>query len=94
VENQTHPFAVVRAAELRRWTEAGEYTAILGGAYPRRDDDATAKVSDAAQEAAASYTETFRRTQDAVGNLVHDVAGFLGQARLWIDERFRPPPAS
>lgn len=94
VENQTHPFAVVRAAELRRWTEAGEYTAILGGAYPRRDDDATAKVSDAAQEAAASYTDTFRRTQDAVGNLVHDVAGFLGQARLWIDERFRPPPAS
>jgi hypothetical protein len=94
VENQTHPFAVVRAAELRRWTEAGEYTAILGGAYPRRDDDATAKVSDAAQEAAASYTETFRRTQDAVGNLVHDVAGFLGQARLWIDERFRQPPAS
>ncbi len=94
VENQSHPFAVVRAAELRRWTESGEYTTILGGTYPRREEDSTAKVSDAAQEAAASYTETFRRTQDAVGNLVHDVAGFLGQARMWLDERFRPPPAS
>ncbi len=89
VENQTHPFAVVRSAELRRWTESGEYTAILGGTYPRREEDSTAKVSDAAQEAAASYTETFRRTQDAVGNLVHDMAGFLGQARVWLDERFR-----
>ena len=91
VENQTHPFAVVRAAELRRWTESGEYTAILGGTYPRRSEDATAKITDAAQEAAASYGETFRRTQDAMGNLLHDVAGLMGQAKLWLDERFRPP---
>ena len=94
VENQSHPFAVVRAAELRRWTESGEYTAILGGTYPRREGDSTAKVSEAAQEAAASYGETFQRTQDALGNLLHDVAGWMGQARIWLDERFRQPPAS
>jgi Zn-dependent protease with chaperone function len=95
VENQSHPFAVVRAAELRRWTESGEYTAILGGTYPRREDDATAPVSDAAQEAAASYGETFQRTTDALGSLMHDAAGWMGQARVWLDERFRPqqPPA-
>jgi Zn-dependent protease with chaperone function len=95
VENQSHPFAVVRAAELRRWTESGEYTAILGGRYPRREDDATAPVSDAAQEAAASYGETFQRTQDALGSLMHEAAGWMGQARMWLDERFRPqqPPA-
>ena len=92
VETQSHPFAVVRAGELRRWTESGEYTAILGGTYPRREADATAKVSDAAQEAAASYSQAFERTQDALGRLVHDVAGFLGQARIWLDERFRQPP--
>ena len=91
VENQSHPFAVVRAAELRRWTESGEYTAILGGTYPRREDDATAPVSDAAQEAAASYTETFQRTQDALGSLMHEAAGWMGQARMWLDERLRPP---
>jgi Zn-dependent protease with chaperone function len=95
VENQSHPFAVVRAAELRRWTESGEYTAILGGRYPRREDDANAPVSDAAQEAAASYGETFQRTQDALGSLMHEAAGWMGQARMWLDERFRPqqPPA-
>ena len=40
---QAHPFAVVRAAELRRWVDSGEYTQILGGTYPRRDEDAGAK---------------------------------------------------
>jgi Zn-dependent protease with chaperone function len=88
VENRTHPFAVVRAAELRRWSESGAYTAILGGDYPRRSDDATAKVSDAAQAAAQSYSDSFRRTQDALGRLVHEAAGFAGSAKIWLDERF------
>ena len=89
VERTTHPFAVVRAAELRRWVDAGDYTRILSGDYPRRDQDDTAKVSDAAREAADSYTETFRQSQDALGKLVHDVAGFFGSAKLWIDEQLR-----
>jgi hypothetical protein len=89
VERTTHPFAVVRAAELRRWVDAGDYTRILSGDYPRRDQDDSAKVSDAAREAADSYTETFRQSQDAVGKLVHDVAGFFGSAKLWIDEQLR-----
>jgi len=94
VENRSHPFTVVRAAELRRWAESGAYTRILAGDYPRRSDDDTAKVSEAAQEAAKSYSESFRRTQDALGRLVHDAAGFVGSARIWLDERFRtePPP--
>ena len=55
VEGKSHPFNVVRASELRRWTESGEYTAILHGTYPRREDDADAKVTQAAQDAARSY---------------------------------------
>lgn len=89
IENQTHPFAVVRAAELRRWVDSGEYTAQLTGAYPRREDDATATVTDAAKEAARSYSETFQQSQDAVGKLVHDAAGFLGTAKVWLDEQWR-----
>lgn len=88
VEGQSHPFNVVRASELRRWTESGDYTAILHGTYPRREDDADAKVSDAAQAAAQSYSVSFARTQDTLGRLVHDVAGFMGSAKLWIDEKF------
>ncbi|WP_182524892.1 M48 family metallopeptidase [Nocardioides dongkuii] len=89
IENQTHPFAVVRAAELRRWVDSGEYTAVVAGGYPRRGDDDGATVSDAAREAARSYSETFQQSQDAVGRLVHDMAGFLGTAKVWLDETFR-----
>ena len=89
IENRTHPFAVVRATELRRWVDSGDYTRILGGDYPRRDTDAEAKVSEAAAEAARSYSEQFRQTQDAVGKLVHDAAGWVGSARLWLDEKLR-----
>ncbi|MGD9961547.1 M48 family metallopeptidase [Nocardioides sp.] len=90
VENRAHPFAVVRATELRRWVDSGAYTAVLGGTYPRREDDATAKVTDAAAEAARSYADSFRNTQDALGRLVHDAAGFMGSAKLWLDDRLRP----
>jgi hypothetical protein len=89
IEQETHPFAVVRSAELRRWVDTGEYTRILAGTYPRRDEDASAKISQAAQEAADSYTQTFSETQDALGKLVHDVAGFFGSAKLWLDEQLR-----
>ena len=88
VEARSHPFAVVRATELRRWVDAGDYTRILGGVYPKRTSDDEAKVSDAAKEAAASYTETFRQSQDAIGKLVHDAAGVLGSVKLWLDDAF------
>ena len=89
VENRSHPFLVVRATELRRWVDSGDYTRVLGGDYPRREDDDQAKVSDAAAAAARSYGDAFRSSQDAVGKLVHDVAGFLGSAKLWLDDQLR-----
>ncbi len=89
VENRSHPFLVVRATELRRWVDSGDYTRILAGDYPRRQDDDQAGVSEAAKAAARSYSETFRQSQDAVGKLVHDVAGVLGSVKLWLDEQLR-----
>lgn len=91
IENRSHPFAVVRAAELRRWVDSGEYTAVLGGTYPRRADDADAPLNEAAQQAAQSYTETFRQTQNALGKLVHDAAELLGSMKGWLDENLRRP---
>jgi Zn-dependent protease with chaperone function len=96
VEAQSHPFAVVRAAELRKWVDAGGYTTVLSGAYPRRSEDADAKISDAAQEAARSYAETFRQSQDTVMKLVRDASGTFSSVRDWMGEAFRapsPPPS-
>jgi Zn-dependent protease with chaperone function len=89
LERATHPFAVVRARELRRWVDSGAYTSILSGSYPRRDEDASAAMSDAAREAAQSYTESFSNTSDALGRLLHDTAGVVGSVRGWFDETFR-----
>jgi Zn-dependent protease with chaperone function len=83
VEAQSHPFAVVRAGELRRWVDSGAYTTVLSGDYPRRADDDAASVSEAAQEAARSYAETFRQSQDLVTKLVRDASTFLGSVRDW-----------
>jgi Zn-dependent protease with chaperone function len=89
IEAQSHPFAVVRASDLRRWVDGGAYTAILGGAYPRRSEDATAKMTGAAQEAARSYSDAFRDTQDLLGRFVHETAGLMGTAKQWLDQQLR-----
>jgi Zn-dependent protease with chaperone function len=89
LERRSHPMTVSRTSELRRWVDSGEYTTILAGEYPQRDSDDDAKVSEAAQEAAKSYTAAFRDTQDTLGRLVHDTAGWMGSAKLWLDEQWR-----
>ena len=89
VERQTHPFAVVRAKELRRWVDSGAYTAVLAGTYPRRDEDADADMSEAAREAARSYTDSFRNLGDTLGRFLQDTAGVMGSVKGWWDETFR-----
>ena len=89
VEARSHPFAVVRASELRKWVDSGDYTRILGGDYPRRASDSDATVSEAAQEAARSYADTFKQSQDAVGKLVHDAAGVVGSVVGWVQGKVK-----
>jgi hypothetical protein len=89
VEAQSHPFAVVRASELRRWVDAGEYTKVLSGDYPRRVDDEAANVSQAAQEAARSYADAFRQSQETVTKLVRDASTMLGSVRDWLGDTFK-----
>jgi Zn-dependent protease with chaperone function len=70
----THPFHVLRAAELRDWVEAGEYDRILRGEYrhrtdgpaPYKDDLAAAARSyrEDAQSFTAQFSEALRQTRD------------------------------
>lgn len=82
LELQTHPFSVLRAAELRRWITSGDYDRILDGRYPHRDQDKTAKVSDQVREAARSYRANFDQSEDplirTVRNLGRDAAATVG----------------
>jgi Zn-dependent protease with chaperone function len=74
LQGQTHPFAVVRFAELDRWAEEGEYRDILAGNYPRRDDDSDANVGDEFRSAAKSYQESWNRSADPLIGAVRGVA--------------------
>jgi Zn-dependent protease with chaperone function len=71
---QTHPYAVIRFAEIDRWAKGGEYERILGGDYPRRADDGSAKVTDEVRNAASSYKESWERSADPFIGKVRDVA--------------------
>jgi Zn-dependent protease with chaperone function len=52
----THPFHVLRAAEIRDWIEKGEYDRIMRGEYRHRGDGSTPYKEDLAA-ARQAYTE-------------------------------------
>ncbi|MDS1272579.1 M48 family metallopeptidase [Lipingzhangella sp. LS1_29] len=75
VFGHSHPFAVVRLAELHRWVEEGEYQRILDGQYPRRDEDSEASIGEEARNAANSYRESWERSEDPLLGTLKDMAG-------------------
>jgi Zn-dependent protease with chaperone function len=74
LQGTTHPFAVIRFAELDRWAETGEYRNILAGTYPRREDDSDASVGDEFRAAAKSYQDSWNRSADPLIGAVRGVA--------------------
>jgi Zn-dependent protease with chaperone function len=75
LQGTTHPFAVVRFAELDRWASDGEYLDILAGNYPRRDSDSDASAGDEFRAAARSYQDSWNRSADPLIGAVRGVAG-------------------
>ncbi|HEX2318153.1 MAG TPA: M48 family metallopeptidase [Streptosporangiaceae bacterium] len=75
LQGTTHPFAVVRFAELDRWAAEGEYRDILAGNYPRRDSDSDTSVGDEFRSAAKSYQESWNRSADPLIGAVRGMAG-------------------
>jgi len=75
LQGTTHPFAVVRFAELDRWASEGEYRDILAGNYPRRDADSDASVGEEFKSAAKSYQDSWNRSADPLIGAVRGVAG-------------------
>jgi Zn-dependent protease with chaperone function len=69
----THPFPVIRVAEMRNWFESGAYDRIMAGEYRRRGEP-DAPYRDDVKEAASSYREsakeTFGQAADAARKVV------------------------
>ena len=65
----THPFHVLRAAELRDWIEAGEYDRVMRGEYRRRGEAPPPWAQDMA-EAAKQYKEDSAGMKDQLTDAV------------------------
>jgi Zn-dependent protease with chaperone function len=73
LEGQRHPFTVLRAAELQKWIDDGEYAAIIGGNYPKREDDPRASFTDEVKATAKSYKRSIDESADPLLRLVKSV---------------------
>ncbi len=67
VLGRTHPFHVLRVAELRDWIESGEYDRIVRGEYTRRGEPDPAYQDDLSA-AAAAYAEGAKEFLDSISD--------------------------
>lgn len=75
---RTHPFAAVRAAELKKWSQTRDYQRLRDGHYPRRSEDGESKVSDSFKDSATHYASSVKNSKDPLMKLVTDVASGAG----------------
>jgi len=77
----THPFHTLRAAELQRWVEGGDYDRILRGEYPRRGaaDDQRPLAEDLSA-AGKYYADQARDVVDKVGDVAKKAADAFSSA--------------
>lgn len=76
----THPYPVVRLAELRRWVDSGAYERILGGDYPKRSEDGEARMADDLSEGAEAYRKRWSEGEDPLAKAVQSVGDFFSDA--------------
>ena len=75
---QSHPFYVLRVAEIRSWIEEGEYDGILRGEYQHRGEPDPAyneDLRDAAQAYAQGAKDLFGQMAGAAKRMADDIMG-------------------
>lgn len=75
LELQTHPFSVLRVAELTKWVDAGGYGKVMSGSYPLRVDDGQSSIADDLGEAARHYKDGFDQSDDPLIKGIRDGLG-------------------
>jgi Zn-dependent protease with chaperone function len=88
LQGNTHPFAVVRYAELDHWVTNGSYERILAGDYERREDDQDASVREEVRNAARSYQESWSRSEDPLAGIFRGVADTVASTTGSLFDRF------
>jgi len=77
----THPFNTLRAAELQRWVDAGQYDKVMGGEYPRRGEVREDRTyADDVSEAASHYAREAREVASDVVDAAKRAASAFASA--------------
>ncbi len=76
---RTHPMATVRAGELQRWIDGGDYEKILRGEYARRGDEPPPLSTDL-KDAGNYYGERAKEAMTTVGDVVARAREAFNQA--------------
>ena len=70
---RTHPFHVLRLAELKRWVDKGGYQTVLAGEYPRRETDDGVSIYEEVKTGADSYQESAQSSKDPLLSWFRDL---------------------
>ena len=101
----SHPFPMLRLAELKRFVDRGDYATILRGEYARRTDVDQTRIVDEWSAGAAAYKQRMSESEDPLMNFLRDFGSSVGDAgaSVWDsvrgafrkkpDEAPAPPPA-
>ena len=88
---RSHPFAAVRAAELKQWGESRDYQRIMDGHYPRKSEDKDASIYEAMRDGASSYADTVKQSRDPLMSLIRDITSGANDVGTRIRSKFTAP---
>ncbi|HWP02688.1 MAG TPA: M48 family metallopeptidase [Gemmatimonadaceae bacterium] len=77
---RSHPFGTVRAAELARWLDSGEYDRILRGEYRRRGEEGGAPLEDDVSAAAQYYKDQAKSALDTIASVIERARAAFAEA--------------
>ena len=89
VLGRTHPFPVLRIAQLKQWADSDEYKDLLRGEYPTRDEDRHTSVYEQIRQGGESYREDVRKSEDPLTSLVRDIGREVKNAGNSVANLFR-----
>ena len=90
---RTHPFPVLRLAELRKWVDSGAYHRLLADGYPLRTEDRNATLAEELRASGAHYREEARSSRDPLVRLMREIGRQAQAAGASLFDRLRRPPA-
>lgn len=85
---RSHPFPVLRLAELKRWVDSGAYDTVIAGDYPKRSAGAS-DIKEDVTAGAEHLRERWTKRDDALSRLVQDVGGALGELGTTVRDIFK-----